>query len=71
LLCIQLGNPQQNAYIERYNRTVRYVWLASKLFNAIDQVQKIATRWLRTYNNELATMALGGITPKQKLALAA
>ena len=24
---IQPGNPQQNAYVERYNRTVRYGWL--------------------------------------------
>lgn len=24
---IQPGNPQQNAYIERFNRTVRYDWL--------------------------------------------
>ena len=24
---IQPGNPQQNAYVERYNRTVRYDWL--------------------------------------------
>ena len=27
LLYIQPGNPQQNAYVERYNRTVRYDWL--------------------------------------------
>jgi transposase InsO family protein len=26
---IQPGQPQQNAYIERYNRTVRYEWLAN------------------------------------------
>jgi putative transposase len=24
---IQLGKPQQNAYVERYNRTVRHEWL--------------------------------------------
>ena len=71
LLYIQPGNPQQNAYIERYNRTVRYAWLASNLFNDIEQVQDIATRWLWTYNHERPNMALGGITPMQKLALAA
>lgn len=71
LLYIQPGNPQQNAYIERYNRTVRYAWLASNFFNDIGQVQEIATRWLWTYNNERPSMALGGITPMQKLALAA
>ena len=30
-----------------------------------------ATRWLWTYNNERPNMAIGGITPKQKLAMAA
>lgn len=68
---IQPGNPQQNAYIERYNRTVRYAWLARTLFDSIEQVQEMATRWLWTYNHERPNMALGGITPVQKLALAA
>lgn len=67
----QPGNPQQNAYIERYNRTVRYAWLAPMLFDNIEQVQETATRWLWTYNHERPNMALGGITPMQKLALAA
>lgn len=68
---IQPGKPQQNAYVERYNRTVRYAWLARILFDSIEQVQDKATRWLWTYNHERPNMALGGITPMQKLALAA
>jgi putative transposase len=68
---IQPGKPQQNAYIERYNRTVRYDWLGQYLFESIREVQAFATRWLWTYNHERPNMALGGITPKQKLALVA
>lgn len=68
---IQPGKPQQNAYVERYNRTVRYDWLAQYMFDSVEEVQEFATRWLWTYNHERPNMALGGITPKQKLALAA
>ena len=66
---IQPGNPQQNAYVERFNRTVRYYWLNQHIFTTIDEVQQAATAWLWTYNNERPNMALGGITPKQKLAM--
>lgn len=68
---IQPGKPQQNAYIERYNRTARYGWLAQHLFDGIEQVQESGTRWLWTYNHERPNMALGGFTPMQKLARAA
>ena len=66
---IQPGNPQQNAYVERYNRTVRYDWLNHYLFESIGEAQDYATGWIWTYNHERPNMALGGITPKQKLAL--
>jgi len=59
---IQPGNPQQNAYVERYNRTVRYDWLNQYIFESISSVQDFATRWLWTYNNERPNMAIGGIT---------
>lgn len=68
---IQPGKPQQNAYVERFNRTVRYDWLAQHLFDTIADVQDAATQWLWTYNNERPNMALGGITPAQRLAQAA
>ena len=68
---IQPGKPQQNAYVERYNRTVRYDWLNQFLFSSVAEVQDYATRWLWGYNHERPNMALGGITPKQKLALVA
>jgi len=71
LLFNQPRNPHQNAYVERYNRTVRYDWLSHYLFAQIEEVQDYATRWLWTYNNERPSMALGCITPKQKLALPA
>jgi len=71
LAFIQPGNPQQNAYVERYNRTVRYDWLSQYLFESIEDVQDYATRWLWPYNNERPNMGLGGITPAMKLALAA
>jgi putative transposase len=66
----QPGKPQQNAYVERFNRTVRYDWLTQHLFESISEVQEYATRWAWTYNNERPNMALGGITPKQRLAMA-
>ncbi|MDR3412680.1 MAG: integrase core domain-containing protein, partial [Formivibrio sp.] len=68
---IQPGQPQQNAYVERYNRTVRYDWLGHYLFDSIAEVQDYASEWIWTYNHERPNMGLGGITPKQKLALAA
>ena len=60
---IQPGKAQQNAYVGRYNRTVRYDWLSQYLFDSIEDVQESATQWLWTYNHERPNMALGGITP--------
>ena len=68
---IQPGQPQQNAYVERFNRTVRYEWLAQSLLDTVSEVQDFATRWLWNYNHERPNMALGGFTPKQRLAMAA
>ena len=68
---IQPGKPQQNAYVERFNRTVRYEWLSQYYWRDLDEVRDHATRWIWSYNHERPNMALGGITPKQRLAMAA
>lgn len=68
---IQPGKPQQNAYVERYNRTVRHEWLDQYIIENIEEAQKFATQWLWTYNNERPNMGNGGFTPAQKLKMVA
>ena len=68
---IQPGQPQQNAYIERYNRTVRHEWLDQHIIETIEEAQDFATQWLWAYNNDRPNMGIGGITPAQKLKMAA
>ena len=54
--------------VDDFNRTVRYDWLAQNIYDELEEVQSDATRWLCIYSNERPNnMAIGGITPKQKL----
>ena len=71
ILHIQPGQPQQNAYIERYNRTVRHEWLDQTIIETIEEAQDHATKWSWTYNNDRPNMGIGGITPAMKLKMAA
>jgi len=68
---IQPGKPQQNAYIERYNRIVCPEWLDQNILETIEEAQNQATEWLWTYNNDRPNMVMGGITTAMKLKLAA
>ena len=52
------GQPTANAYVERYNRTVRYDWLNQQLFDCIEHIQEPTTQWLLTYNTERPDMAI-------------
>ena len=64
---IQSGKPQQNAYIERYNRNVRGEWLSQYIFETIEEAQNQVTEWLWSYNNVRTKIGIGGITPAMKL----
>ncbi|MFV0292825.1 MAG: IS3 family transposase, partial [Paracoccus sp. (in: a-proteobacteria)] len=68
---IQPGKPQQNAYVERCHRTVRHEWLDQYIIESIEEAQDYATQWLWTCNNDRPNMGIGGITPAQKLKMAA
>ena len=39
-------------------------------WSSLEEVQEFATRWMWSYNNDRPNTALGGFTPKQKLAMA-
>lgn len=64
LVHIQPGKPTQNAFVERFNRTVRHEWLELVNFESIQQAQFLATQWLWSYNNERPNSAIGGVPPK-------
>ena len=60
---IQPGKLDQNAFIERFNRSYREEVLSAHLFESIADVQEITDDWLGRYNEIRPHDALGSLPP--------
>ena len=61
---IQKGSPQENAIVERFNRTYREDVLDANVFSSIHGAQEITDRWLVEYNTVREHEALNFQTPE-------
>jgi putative transposase len=50
---------------------LRYEWLSQYYWGNLDEVRLFAPQWMYHHNHHRPNMALGGFTPKQRLAMAA
>ncbi len=62
---IQPGKPNQNAYIERFNRTFREEVLDQHLFARLEDVREAAHWWMIDYNEQRPHESLGNLTPSE------
>lgn len=64
---IQPAKPNQNAFIERFNRTFRQDVLSQYLFEDLDQVRDLTARFIWEYNNIRPHDSLQNLTPRSFL----
>lgn len=62
---IQLGKPNQNAYIDRFNRTFREEVLDQHLIARLGDVREAAYWWMLDYNEQRPHESPGDLTPAE------
>ena len=59
------GNPMQNGYVERLNRTFREDVLDAYEFDTVSQFNIIAENWQKDYNDNHPHQSLGNMSPRE------
>lgn len=65
---IQKGKPQQNAIIERFNKTYREDVLDANIFRDVTGIENITGVWIQEYNTERPHQSLNYQTPTEYAA---
>jgi len=60
---IQPGKPDQNTYLERFNRCYRTEVLNAHLFESVAELRALTGTWLRIYNRERPPDSPGRVPP--------
>lgn len=62
---IEKGSPQQNAFVERFNGTMRDELLNGEEFDSLLEARVVISDWVERYNKERPHRGLGMMTPLQ------
>ena len=65
IVYIQPGKLNQNAYIERFNRSFRHEVLDANLFKTLSEIRETAWAWQISYNEDRSNPALGNVLPAE------
>lgn len=65
---IEKGKPQQNCFVERFNRTMREEFLDANLFYTVEQANEQAEYYREEYNSYRPHEALNQLTPREYAA---